>query len=150
MTSLLLGLWILAAPAVRPSAPVVGDWELDLGRTHYGPTVERRIRERFTCTQEGAFLACVIRAVRAGGRETVGRFRGTLDGAPAPVTGIPELDEVRLRLDGAVLEATFGVHGAPVFGYRAYRSDDGRSLMIVTVDPVSKASLQTVVVYERR
>ena len=154
MTSLVLSLWMLAAAkhavAAPVSVPLVGDWELNLQRTHYGPTVERRTRERFTCTQAGDRLECVIRAVRAGGRETVGKFRGTLDGAPTQVTGIPDVDQVRLRVDGAVLEATFSLRGTPVFGYRAYRSDDGRSLTIVTVDPVTHAALQTVVVYDHR
>lgn len=150
MTTFLFILWMAVAPAARPPVALVGDWELNLGRTHYGPTVERRTRERFTCTQDGDRLECVIRALRAGGRETVGRFSGPLNGAPAPVTGIPDVDQVRLRVDGGVVEATFSLHGAPVFGYRAYRSDDGRSLAIVTVDPVTRAALQTVVVYDHR
>jgi len=150
MTTFLFVLWMAAAPVVRPPVALVGDWELNLARTHYGPAVERRIRERFTCTQDGDRLECVIRAVRAGGRQTVGRFTAPLNRAPAPVTGITDLDQVRLRVDGGVLEATFSLRGAPLFGYRAYRSDDGRSLAIVTVDPVTHAALQTVVVYDRR
>jgi hypothetical protein len=37
-----------------------------------------------------------------------------------------------------------------VFAYRAVRSDDGRSLTIVSVDPISRAVLNSVVVYDLR
>jgi hypothetical protein len=61
------------------------------------------------------------------------------------------VDEVRLRAAGAaVLDATFLSRGAPAFGYRAYRAADGRSLTVVAVDPVTRAALSTVVVYDRR
>ena len=50
--------FLLSAPASRQSppsnarsvAPLIGDWRrLDLGRTHYGPGVDRHRSERMTC-----------------------------------------------------------------------------------------------------
>jgi hypothetical protein len=154
MTCLVLSLWMLAAakpPSYAPApVPLVGDWDLNLRRTHCGPTVERRKKERFTCEESEDHLECVLRTVRTDGREIVGTFRAALDGKVSPVVGIPGVDEVRLQgSTPGVIAATFSLRGTPVFGYRAYRSDDGRSLMIVSVDPVSGKALSSVVVYDR-
>lgn len=133
------------------NAPLVGDWQLNLGRTRYGPGVDRRQRERFTCTAHARAVQCTIRSVRAGGQVIVGRFTATLDGSGSPVTGVPDVDEVRLRpVHDGVVDAVFSHRGAAAFGYRAYRAADGRSLMFVSVNPVSGTALNTIVVYDRR
>jgi hypothetical protein len=81
----------------------------------------------------------------------VGEFAAALDGVAAPVSGIGGVDEVQLRQSkDSVLDGTFLWRGQPVFGYRALRSEDRRSLMIVSVDPVTRVALTTVVVYDRR
>lgn len=134
-----------------PTVPLIGDWQLNVGRTHYGPGVDRRRRELMTCTGETDSVRCVIRSVRADGHELTGWFSASLDGRTAPVTGVPDVDEVQLRRPSASLvDATFRSRGRPVFGYRAMRADDGRSLMVVAVDPVTRAAATTVVVYDRR
>ena len=103
------------------------------------------------CTAVSGKVRCVIRSVRSDGREVTGRFTAAPDGTTAPVTGIPDVDEIRLREPHpSVVDATFSLRGSPAFGYRAYRSDDGHSLTIVSVDPVSRAAATTVVVYDRR
>lgn len=51
---------------------------------------------------------------------------------------------------GRPAQALTLLRGKPVFGYRAFQSDDGRSLMIVSVDPVTGAAATTVVVYDRQ
>ena len=140
-----------AVPAAHATLPLVGTWQLNLGRTHYGPGVDRRRRERMVCTTETASVRCVIRSVRADGHELTGQFTAALDGAAAPVTGIPDVDEVQLRRPSvSLVDATFLWRGKPAFGYRALQSDDGRSLMILAVDPVTRAAGTTVVVYDRR
>jgi len=143
-----------SAPAGTRFGPLTlldGNWRLNLARTHYGRGVDRRRREVFTCGPRGERVHCIIRSVRADGRAVVGEFAATLDGAAAPVSGIAEVDEVRLsESSDSVLDGTFGWHGRPVFGYRALRSEDGRSLMIVSVDPITRVALTTVVVYDRR
>ena len=72
------------------------------------------------------------------------------DGPAAPVAGVPDVDAVRLRVvSPSIVDATFSSRGAPAFGYRAYRSTDGRTLTLVAVDPTSRAALTSVVVYRR-
>jgi hypothetical protein len=141
--------WAQATGQIQ--APIVGDWQLNLARTHYGSGVDRRRRERFSCTTQANEVRCVIKSVRADGRELTGRFVAPIDGKGGPVTGIPDIDEIQLRRpSSAFLDATFLSRGKPVFGYRALQSEDGRSLMIVSVDPVSRVALTTIVVYDRR
>ena len=145
----------LGAPPAQSAGPVpvalVREWRLNPARTHYGPGVNRRRSERFSCSAEANQVRCVIRSVRADGQTLTGRFRAPVDGTSAPVTGIPDIDEVQLRHPSrGLIDATFLSRGKPAFGYRAFQSQDGRSLMMVTVDPVSRVTLSTVVVYDRR
>lgn len=131
--------------------PLVGSWRLNLARTHYGAGVDARQRETLTCDVRGGLLHCAIQSIRHDGRSLTGRFAARLDGTRAPVSGIPDVDTVELRQPAAsLLDATFFWRGQPVFGYRAYASDDAQSLIIVTVDPISRAVLTSVVVYDRR
>ena len=140
-----------AVPAARAALPLVGNWQLNVGRSHYAPGVDRRRREQMACTAETGNVRCVIRSVRADGHELTGQFTASLDGVSAPVTGIPDVDEVQLRRPSvSLIDATFLLRGKPAFGYRALQSDDGRSLMILAVDPVTRAAATTVVVYDRR
>ena len=141
----------LPPPTGPISIPLAGEWRLNRARTHYGPGVDVRRSERLSCTVEESRVRCVIRSVRANGQELIGRFAAALDGAGAPVTGIPDVDEVQLRRpSNTLLDATFLSRGKAVFGYRALQSEDGRSLMIISVDPLSRVALTTVVVYDRR
>ena len=133
------------------TAALVGQWRLNLARTHYGSGVDVRQRESFTCEMHGPRLRCVIHSVRQDGRELVGQFAAALDRSPAPVTGISDVDTVELSQPApSLLDATFFFRGKPTFAYRAYRSIDGASLVIVSVDPTSRAVLTTVVVYDRQ
>jgi hypothetical protein len=135
----------------RPDAlPLIGTWQLNLDRTHYGPGVDRRRRETMVCEADGPTVRCVIRSVRAGGLDVTGRFTASLTGNDAAVTGIPDIDAVRLRQPStSLVDATFLFRGKPVYAYRAFQADDGQSLLIVSVDPITRAALTSVVVYDR-
>lgn len=141
-----------AAAAPQPASnPLVGRWDLNLARTHYGGGAEPRRRESFNCAADGPGVKCTIASVRADGRTVVGAFTARYDGIPAPTAGIPEVDHVRLtRVSASIADATFTAQGRPVFAYRAVRSTNGRSLTIISVDPTSRAVLNSVVVYDLR
>ena len=151
----LIGALVQGARAARRVAPpgqaLVGEWHLDRARTHYGASAAPRRSERFTCTAREAALACEISGEREDGRSVAARFRAPAEGAPGPVSGLPEIDSVRVRtVSASIADATFSRRGVPAFGYRAYRTPDGRTLTIVAVDPVTRAALTSVVVYRRR
>jgi hypothetical protein len=143
----------MAVAAVQQPAPnpLEGRWELNLARTHYGGGAEPRRRESFNCSADGPGVKCTIESERADGRTLLGAFTARYDGLPAPTAGIPEVDHVRLtRVSATIADATFTSQGRPVFAYRAVRATNGRSLTIISVDPTSRAVLNSVVVYDLR
>ena len=156
VSTILPGLLAAQAPApadARPrrGTPLIGEWVLNRQRTHYGATVERRRWERFTCLARGAAIECRITAEREDGRRTAAHFTVPSRDEAAPVVGIADVDAVRLHdVSATIADATFYFRRAPVFGYRAYRGADGRTLTIVAVDPSTRAALTSVVVYDRR
>lgn len=130
--------------------PLVGKWRLNLERSHYGGGAELRRKETFTCQMNRELLKCTIESVRADGRTLVGTFSASYDGKAHPAAGIPDVDQVTLqKLDEFVADATFSYGGKPVYGYRAVRSADGRSLAVVAVEPTTRVVGSSVVVYDR-
>lgn len=167
----LFGAWTSPAPLVYAAVqatgtrsvsanPLLGAWTLDLTRTHYGRGADPRLRETFVCTPTalapggGGGVSCTIRSRRRGeAREITGQFTAALDGLARPVAGMPGMDAVTLvpvpGVPGAI-DATFSARGGiPVYAYRAFRTPEGRSLLIVAVHPVTRVVLTSVVVYDR-
>ena len=129
---------------------LVGTWQLDLRRTHYGPGVDRRQRERMQCEVRDQLVHCTVESVRADGRKLTVRFAAPLTGEAAPVAGLADVDTVKLETGRhGIVHATFSYRGRPAFGYRAYPSDDHASLVIVSVDPRTRAALTSLIVYRR-
>jgi len=131
--------------------PLAGKWRLNLERSHYGGGAELRRQETFTCEADREGVKCTIESTRADGRMLVGTFTALYDGKPHAAVGIPDVDQVTLhKVDEFIADAVFSYKGKPVFGYRAIRSDDGRSLAIVSVEPTTRAVGSSVVVYDRK
>ena len=139
------------SPDISATDPLVGIWELNVAQTHYGGGAEPRSQEFFICTPSGAGVKCTIQSLRPNGRSVAGGFAAAYDGTPGPTHGIPDVDHVRLtKVSGSIADATFTHRGRPVFAYRAVRSGNGRLLTVTSVDPFSRASLSSVVVYDQR
>jgi len=146
-----LGLGLALFVSVASGDPLSGAWVLNVGRTHYGGGAEARRSESFVCEGSRELLRCTTRSVRLDGRSITGSFTAAYDGKPYVVAGVPDVDRVVLRrVDDHVADACFFNKGGPVFGYRAVKSDDGRSLTIVSVSPVTRKMLNSVVAYDRR
>lgn len=139
------------SPTQSPVNPLRGAWQLNLARTRYGTSAERRLQEAFVCEGPDHDLRCRIEGTRADGRHVRAEFSAALDGHARAVTGVGDIDQVSLRsaVDG-IVDATFSYRDTPVIGYRIYQSEDGKSLTIVSVAPVSRVALSTVVVYDRQ
>ena len=102
------------------------------------------------CTPASGGVRCTITSTRTSGRHLTGRFASAYDGRSSPVDGIPGMDGVILtRADGNTVDATFTRRGTPVFAYHATQTDDGQTLTVTSVDPVTRAPLHSVVVYDR-
>ncbi|HEY2824822.1 MAG TPA: hypothetical protein VGI83_04685 [Gemmatimonadales bacterium] len=119
-----------------------------MAHSRYGGGAEPRTSETFVCSPTPAAIQCTTRSTRPDGRTVVASFTAPDNGSAGPVLGIAEMDSVRVVPAGTyALEATFSLHGKPVFAYRAVRSTDGKTLTIASVNPVSRATLNSVVVY---
>lgn len=102
------------------------------------------------CTPASGGVRCTITSTRASGQHLTGRFTADYDGRSSPVDGIPGMDGVTLaRADDNTVDATFTSRGTPVFAYHATQSNDGQTLTVTSVDPVTRAPLHSVVVYDR-
>ena len=151
---LAVALWHMGATPSPPQSaanPLRGAWRLNVGKTRYGASAERRRQETFVCDGPDEQLRCRIEGTRADGRRLRGEFSAALDGEAGPVRGVADIDQVRLRFVAeGIVDATFSYRGTPLFGYRAYQSEDGKSLTVVSVAPVSRVALTTSVVYDRQ
>lgn len=146
---LILLIMMASASAAKRPDPLAGHWELNLKKTRYGGGAQRRTQETFTCEQQKNGVACTIHSTREGGGKVEASFAAKYDGTAAPVKGLEEVDEVRLeRVSDTIASATFIRQGMNVFAYRATKSDDGKTLTVVSVDPVTRRRLQSVVVYD--
>jgi hypothetical protein len=129
--------------------PLEGDWQLNRERTHYGVGVPPRSQERFSCASEEEQVRCKIIGEWEDGTRVNGSFEAWYGGKPGPVSGVPDVDAVSIRrLQPGSAEATFYFQGRPRFGYRTFKSSDGRSLIVVSIDPVTGRVLNSVVVYD--
>ena len=85
--TVLLALFVgLSCVSAQTADPLGGSWTLDLARTHYGPGVDRRTRETFTCEPAGKGVTCNIQSVRTDGRSLQARFTALYDGTASPVS----------------------------------------------------------------
>jgi hypothetical protein len=144
-------LTLLTLPSEAAGDPLLGSWGLNVGRSHYGAGTSVRRQESFACREDRAGLRCTIESLRADGERLTAKFTATYGGPAAAVLGMPDVDQVSLqKIDDFVADATFSFKGRAVFGYRALKSSDGRSLTIVSVDPIARTVLRSVVVYDRQ
>lgn len=140
-----------SGPAASSAAAVFGGrWTLAPGRSHYGVGATPRRAEHFACDTHLGALRCTIRSEFADGRHVMATFRAPANGGSGPVTGMRDMDSVRVvAVAPGIADATFSRGGRPVFAYRAYRGGDGRSLTIVAIHPVLRTALTSVIVYVR-
>ena len=151
----LLALALMREPMNEPQGgvadPLQGTWVLEGDRSQYGISARRRQEETFECSAAAAGGECVIRSLFEDGRRVEGRFRLSYDGTAHVVSGLPDVDQVRLtRVSDVVVDATFVYRGRPAFAYRAMLSENRQYLTVIAVDPASRAVLHSVVTYRRR
>jgi hypothetical protein len=139
---------LLLAQAGTPAPAILGNWTLNVAKSHYGGGAEARKSETMICGLDDD-THCSIVSERANGRTVRMRFRGVTNGSAGTVTGADDLDQVILKhIDANTLDATFLFKGKPVFAYRAVRSADRKTLTFTAVDPKTRSPLKSVIVYE--
>lgn len=135
--------------APEAGGSVDGVWALDPVRSSYGVNAERRITETFRCATRArpASLRCEIEGVRANGDTSRALF--VADGAPleGSVSGIPGVNRVRLTPTARGYDAVFLLDSSAVLGYELRVFGD--SLVVRTVDAVTRTPLDSRIVYVR-
>jgi hypothetical protein len=66
-----------------------------------------------------------------------------------PVKGTPEIATVSLRRYPTFIEADFFSAKSPIYSYRMSISSKDDTLIIISIDPVTRATLHARIVYRR-
>ena len=94
-------------------------------------------------------LLCITERVTIAGAKTRAEFTAAFDGKHYPVTGMQEISSVSLHRYREFIEADFFSARAPVYSYRMSISSKDDTLIIISIDPVTRATLHARIVYRR-
>ena len=95
-------------------------------------------------------LRCLTERTTIAGTRTRAEFTAAFDGKRYPVTGLPEISTVSLHNGPEFIEADFFNGQAPAFSYRMWINKIDDSLIIVSIDPITKEKLHARIVYRRQ
>jgi hypothetical protein len=143
-TNVLLVIALLFAPD-----PMTGRWKADLNASVL-PVGFPQLRSQTMVLQlVSGRLQCSTERVSLNGAKTRADFTAAFDGKRYPVTGIPEIPTVSLHRYRTFIEADFFSASAPVYSYRMSISSKDDTLIIISIDPVTRATLHARIIYRR-
>ncbi len=143
-TNVLLVMALLFAPD-----PMMGRWKADLN-TSVLPAGFPQLRSQTMVLQLVAGkLQCSTERVSLDGTKTRADFTAAFDGKRYPVRGIAETATVSLRRYPTFIEADFFSAKSPIYSYRMSISSKDDTLIIISIDPVTRATLHARIVYRR-
>jgi hypothetical protein len=143
-TNVLLVIALLFAPD-----PMMGRWKADFNASVL-PVGFPQLRSQTMVLQlVSGKLQCSTERVSLNGTKTRADFTAAFDGKRYPVTGIPEIATVSLHRNRTFIEADFFSARAPVYSYRMSISGKDDKLIIISIDPVTRATLHARIVYHR-
>jgi hypothetical protein len=129
---LLFGIVGLASLASAQSAPHIGRWVLNTGRSVYSPGPPPRSQVRTYSTEDGA-LKGVIETVQPLGTTTKAEYVARFDGKDYPITGNADVDTIALtRVDEWTFDATMKRRGTVMTTVRNAVSKDGRTMTVTS------------------
>ncbi len=151
--SCLLGLATVAVTSVivlgqSSEDPVIGTWNLDVGKSIYDPGPVPRSQTRTYEAHPDGVKATIV-TVNAAGESSTVEFVADYDSMEYPIVGSSSADAlVLVQLDPLLTEATVNHAGRPMAYARRAISPDGR-MMTLTIREVQSGSVN-VAVYERK
>ncbi len=151
--SCLLGLAAVASTSLAvigqsSDDPVLGTWNLVVGRSIYDPGPAPRSQSRRYEPHADGVKATIVTIDRSGASSTV-EFVADYDSMEYPIVGSTSADALTLvQLDPLLTEATVNHAGRPMAYARRVISPDGR-MMTLTIREVQSGSVN-VAVYERK
>ena len=141
----------VAQLAAQADDPIVGTWELNVGKSKFDPGPAPKSESR-TYTVVGQEIQAVAKGVDAEGNPTTLKWTVNYDGKDRPATGSPDLDALSLkRIDAFTTEFTQKRAGKVVStGTRAI-SKDAKVMTISTKGTDAKGrAFNNVEIFDKR
>lgn len=132
------------------SSGLTGNWQADLRASTLPEGFPQLRSQTMDLEQLPDKLRCITERVAISGTRTRAEFTAAFDGKHYPVTGIPEISDVSLHKHPEFIEADFFHGQTPVFSYRMWIVKIDDSLIIVSIDPITRKRLHARIVYRRQ
>jgi hypothetical protein len=145
ITILLLAIAFLPGPG-----ELTGKWQADLGASTLPAGFPQLRSQTMALEQLPGKLQCITERVTITGAKTRAEFIAAFDGKHYPVTGMQEISTVSLHKYPEFIEADFFHDQTPVFSYRLWLARINDSLIVVSIDPLTKKKLHARIVYHRQ
>jgi hypothetical protein len=143
-TNVMLVIALLFAPD-----PMMGRWKADLNASVLPAGFPQLRSQTMVLQLVSGKLKCSTERVSLNGTKIRADFTAAFDGKRYPVTGTPEIATVSLRRYPTFIEADFFSTSAPVYSYRMSISNKDDTLIIISIDPATRATLHARIVYRR-
>jgi len=143
-TKVLLVVALLFAPD-----PIMGTWKADLNASVLPAGFPQLRSQTMVLQLVSGKLQCSTERVSLNGTKTHADFIAAFDGKRYPVKGMAEIATVSLRRYPTVIEADFFSATAPAYSYRMSISSKDDTLIIISIDPLTRATLHARIVYHR-
>lgn len=141
---------LLSIASLLGSSGLTGSWQADLDASTL-PTGFPSLRSQtMELEQLPGKLHCVTERVTIAGVKTRAEFAAAFDGKRYPVTGIPEISTVSLHKYPEFIEANFFHDQTPIYSYRLWVVKIDDSLIVVSIDPITKKKLHARIMYHRQ
>src|SRR5262249_20840644 len=141
---------LLSFTSLLGSSGLTGNWQADLNASTLPAGFPKLRSQTMHMEEMPGRLRCVTERVTIADSRTRAEFTAAFDGKRYPVTGMPEISAVALHKYPEFIEADFFYEQAAVFSYRlrVVKTDD--SLIVESIDPVTKKELHARIVYHRQ
>ena len=141
---------LLAIASLPGSSGWTGSWRADLGASTLPAGFPSLRSQTMHLEEMPGKLRCITERVTVAGASTRAEFTAAFDGKHYPVTGLPEISDVSLHKYPEFIEADFFHDQTPVFSYRMWIVKIDDSLIIVSIDPITRKKLHARIVYHRQ
>jgi hypothetical protein len=129
--------------------PMTGMWKADLNASVLPEGFPKLRSQTMALELASGKIQCSTERVSLDGTKTQADFAAAFDGKRYPVRGMPEIATVSLRRYRTFIEADFFSASAPIFSYRMSISSSDDTLIIISIDPITRATLHARIVYRR-
>jgi hypothetical protein len=147
---MLIALFLLLFVAPVPADdPMLGAWKADLTASTLPEGFPKLRSQTMVLQLISGKLRCSTERVSLDGTKTQADFTAPFDGKRYPVTGMPEIASVSLHRYRTFIEADFYSEQVPIYSYRMSISSRDGTLIIISIDPVTRIPLHARIVYRR-